>query len=59
MAVRLSSLDRSRGAAILFSKQLLNYPDEVQWTPFQAHYFSDLVAPVIEPGTSESVVRAL
>jgi hypothetical protein len=32
-------------------KQLLNYPHEAEWTPFQTHYFSeDLVAPGIETG---------
>jgi hypothetical protein len=39
-------------------EQLLNYPHEVEWTPFQTHYFSEnLVAPGIEPGTSGSVAR--
>jgi hypothetical protein len=33
-------------------------PCEAEWTPFQAHYFSEnLVAPGIEPGTSKSVAR--
>jgi hypothetical protein len=46
-------------AAATFSfKQLLNYPQEADWTPFQTHYFSEnLVAPAIEPGTSGSVAR--
>jgi hypothetical protein len=31
---------------------------EAEWTSFQTHYYSDnLVAPGIESGTSESVVR--
>jgi hypothetical protein len=31
--------------------QLLNCTHEVEWTPFQTHYFSEnLVAPEIEPG---------
>jgi hypothetical protein len=39
-------------------KQLLSYPDEAEWTPFQTHYFSEnLVALGIEPGTSGSVAR--
>jgi hypothetical protein len=39
-------------------KQLLNYPHEAEWTPFQTHYFSEnLVALGIEPGTSGSVAR--
>jgi hypothetical protein len=39
-------------------KQLLNYPHEAEWTPFQTHYFSgDLVAPGIEAGNSGSVAR--
>jgi hypothetical protein len=39
-------------------KELLNYPHEAEWTPFQTHYFSEnLVASGIEPGTSGSVAR--
>jgi hypothetical protein len=39
-------------------KQLLNYPHEAEWTPFQIHYFTEnLVAQGIEPGTSGSVAR--
>jgi hypothetical protein len=46
----LGFLDRSR---YFPSKQLLNRTHEAEWTPFQTHYFSEnLVAPVIEPGTS-------
>jgi hypothetical protein len=31
-------------------------PHEADWTPFQTHFYSEhLVAPGIEPGTSESV----
>jgi hypothetical protein len=37
--------------AAISLKQLLNYPHEAEWTPFQTHYFSEyLVAPGIEPG---------
>jgi hypothetical protein len=33
-----------------------NYPHEVGCTPFQAHYYTEnLVAPEIEPRTSQSV----
>jgi hypothetical protein len=40
-------------------KYLLNYPHEAEWTPFQTNYFSEnLVAPGIEPGTSESVATS-
>jgi hypothetical protein len=43
----LGFLDRSR----YFFKQLLNCIQEVEWTPFQIHYFSEnVVAPGIEPG---------
>jgi hypothetical protein len=46
------------GAATFSFKQLLNYPHEAEWTPFQTHYLSDnLVTPGIEPGTSGYVVR--
>jgi hypothetical protein len=55
MAVNFSFLDRSRYFSF---KQLLNYPREAEWTPFQTYYFSEnLVAPGIEPGTSGSVAR--
>jgi hypothetical protein len=38
--------------------ELLNYPHEAEWTPFQTHYFSEnLAAPGIEPGTSGYVPR--
>jgi hypothetical protein len=44
----LGFLDRSR---YFFSKQLLSCTHEGEWTPFQAHYFSEnLVAPGIESG---------
>jgi hypothetical protein len=45
--------------AVTFSfKQLLSYPHEAEWTPFQTRYFSEnLVALEIEPGPSASVVR--
>jgi hypothetical protein len=37
-------------AATFPIKELLNYPHEAEWTPFQTHYFSEnLVAPGIEP----------
>jgi hypothetical protein len=29
------------GAAIFSSKQLINCTHEAEWTPFQAHYFSE------------------
>jgi hypothetical protein len=52
-AVNFVFLDRSRYFPF---KQLLNYPYEAEWTLFQTHYFSEnLVAPGIEPGTSEFV----
>jgi hypothetical protein len=39
-------------------KEFLSYPHEADWTPFQAHYFSEnLVVPGIETGTSGSVAR--
>jgi hypothetical protein len=42
-AVNLGFTERSRYFPL---KQLLNYPHEAEWAPFQAHYFSDnLVAP--------------
>jgi hypothetical protein len=34
-----------------------NYPHEAEWTPFQTHSLANLVAPGIEPGTSESVAK--
>jgi hypothetical protein len=37
--------------------QLVSYPHEAEWTPFQTHYFSETVAPGIEPGTSGCVAR--
>jgi hypothetical protein len=50
----LGFLDRSR----YFFFQVLICTREVEWTPFQTHYYSEnLVAPGIESGTSESVVR--
>jgi hypothetical protein len=53
MAVNLCSIDRSSYSSL---KQLLNYTQEQEWTPFQTHCLSvNLVAPGIEPGTSESV----
>jgi hypothetical protein len=47
--VNLSFLDRSRYFSF---KNLLIYPHEAEWTPFQTHcYTENLVAPRIEPGT--------
>jgi hypothetical protein len=54
-AVNFGFLDQSRHFPF---KQILNYPHEAEWTPFQTHYFSEnLVAPGIEPGISGSVAR--
>jgi hypothetical protein len=54
-AVNLSFLDWSRYFSF---KLLLNYPHEVEWTPFQTHCYSEnLVAPGIELGTSVSAAR--
>jgi hypothetical protein len=54
-AVNLGFLDRRR---YLSFKQLLIYPLEAVWTPFQTHYFSEnLVWSGIGPGTSASLVR--
>jgi hypothetical protein len=48
-------LDRSRYFSF---KQLLSYPHEAEWTPYQIHYFSEnLVELGIEPGTSGIVAR--
>jgi hypothetical protein len=53
--VNLIFLDRSRYFSF---KQLLIYPHEAEWTPFQTHCYSgNLVAPVIEPGTSGLAAR--
>jgi hypothetical protein len=42
------------GAATFPFKQLLSYPHEAEWTPFQTHYFSEnLVAPGIVRITEE------
>jgi hypothetical protein len=55
-AVNLDFLDS--GAASFLFKQLLNYPRETEWTPFQTHYFSEnLASPGIEPGISGSVAK--
>jgi hypothetical protein len=43
----LGFLDRSRYFSI---KQLLSCTHEVEWTPFQTHYFFFLAVPGIEPG---------
>jgi hypothetical protein len=43
------------GRFLFFS---FKYPHDVEWTPFQTHYYpKSLVAPVIEPETSGSVAR--
>jgi hypothetical protein len=53
--VNLSFLDRSRYISF---KELLIYPHEAEWTPFQTHCYSEnLVAPGMEPGTSGSAAR--
>jgi hypothetical protein len=50
MAVNLSFIDRSRYFSFNY---LLSFPNEAEWNPFQAHYFSgNLVAPGIKSGTS-------
>jgi hypothetical protein len=39
-----------------FSKLLPNFTHEAEWTPFQTHYFSEILVTLgIEPGTSGSV----
>jgi hypothetical protein len=51
----LGFLDRSRYFFFQVSPQLYS---RGEWTPFQAHYFSEnLVAPEIEPWSSGSVAR--
>jgi hypothetical protein len=46
------------GGATFPFKQLLNYPHEAEWTPFQTqHFLENLVVLGIEPGTSGSVAR--
>jgi hypothetical protein len=52
----LGFTDRSRYFFFQAAPQL--YTHEVEWTPFQTHYFSEkLLAPGIEPGTSRSVAK--
>jgi hypothetical protein len=47
-------------AAAISLTKLLNYPHEADWTPFQAHYFSEnLIAPGIKPRTSGSGLPSL
>jgi hypothetical protein len=54
--VNPSFVDQSR---YFSSKQLLIYPHEAEWTPYQTHcYTENLVAPGIEPRTSGSAVRS-
>jgi hypothetical protein len=46
------------GAAIFSFMQLLSYPHEAVWIPFQTHYFSEKpVALRVEPGTPGFVAR--
>jgi hypothetical protein len=46
------------GTATFSFRWLLSFLHEAEWTPFQIHYFSgNLVAPVIEPRTSESIAK--
>jgi hypothetical protein len=57
MTVKLVFFFRPGGATVPF-KQLLNYPHEAEWTPFQTHYFSEnLVALGMEPGASGPLAR--
>jgi hypothetical protein len=54
MAVNVGFIDQRR----YFSIQLLSYPHEAEWTPYQTHYYQEnLVAPGIESGTSGSAAR--
>jgi hypothetical protein len=40
------------------NSELLSYPHEAEWTPFQTHYFSEnLVALAVEHEISGSAVR--
>jgi hypothetical protein len=53
MAVNFGFLHRS---SYFSFEQILNYPHEAEWTPFQTHsYVENVVAPGIESGTSGSV----
>jgi hypothetical protein len=53
--INLSFLDRN---CYFYFKQLLIYPQEAEWTPFQTHCYSEnLVAPGMEPGISGSAAR--
>jgi hypothetical protein len=55
-AVNLSFLDWSR--EFFFFAELLIYPQEAEWIPFQTNCYSEnLAAPRIEPGTSASAAR--
>jgi hypothetical protein len=48
--INLSFIDWSRYFSF---KQLLSYPHEAEWTPFQTHSYSEyLAAPGIQPETS-------
>jgi hypothetical protein len=54
-AGNLSFLDRSR---YFFFHPAHVYPQEAEWVPFQIHCYSEnLVAPGIEPGTSDSTAK--
>jgi hypothetical protein len=53
-SVNLGFIDRSRYFSF---KYLLIYPHEAEWTPSQAYYSENLVAPVMEPGISWSAAK--
>jgi hypothetical protein len=62
--VRAADLPRSlisvllTGAATLLSTSSSFILTRAEWTPFQTHCYSEIMAaPEIEPGTSESVAR--
>jgi hypothetical protein len=48
VAVNLGFLNGSRYFPF---EWLLNYLNVAEWTPFQAHYSENLIAPEIESGT--------
>jgi hypothetical protein len=55
MVINLGFLDE----ATTFSfKELLTYPHEAEWTPFQTQYVSEnLLVPGMKPRTSRSLAR--
>jgi hypothetical protein len=53
-AVNLGFLDRRRYYSF---KQLLSYPHEAKWTPFQSHFSENLLVTRIVLGTSGPVCR--